>query len=584
MALTYADFTVKSKTKPEDAISHLPVGKIDEMTLKQLRVELEKEQWLKANDKFLNRSAAKANEDMKAVDAADINGVIFVERETAPAPAPTPPPSEITYSVKRGKAGTGTNSLTAALKAGATLKDLRDNLTAKGFMKTGDWFANPAEVQIGGDESTQPAASAADKNTNTIIIGPWSTATPGTPPVTVPQATTPTFPAGTWNTGIASNLPTLSSVVGTAAGGTASATAAAQERYTSLKPTEKLSVFAYNLLDRGLMAGYEGAYQEDAQGRVNTEIQLRQSDSSPAWFVPSKPEEGPSPREGSPANWQYFAAATRSVEEMHSRGVHVATASGSYGDAGGLNGINLSGKYTNDHELRARTEAMEVYTVEQYTVERVILIFDKTELEAKQEFKAAIANIFASNEPRERQYERLHREIFLKYGHFFPMEVVLGGKLLRTNHQTFTDVQSKERWLNEYAAGVGGKFTDESGATYTAQGSYGYSNLEEREKALTKMYQNMKWINVGGNDYLAMDKTNIALWGNSLAPVGAWRPIEKRRLEPVISLLDEDLRRKCISLINEFAESSITSRYTPIDMAVYVNYLLAKELDDLKMI
>jgi hypothetical protein len=582
----YADFTVRSKSKPEDATSYLPpAGKIGEMTLEELRKELEKkDQWIKANDKFLNRSGVAANEQMKAVDAANEAGVIIVEREVVqtPPPAPPPPPSEITYSVRRGKTGTGSNSSTATLKASATLKDLREFLTAKGFMKPTDWFATPAEIQIRDDESTKSAASAADKDT--IIIGPWSTGTAGTTSGTIPQASTPTFPAGTWNTGITSNLPSLTSVVGTPPGGAATGTAAEQQRYISLAPKEKQSVFVYNLLDRGLVVRYDGEYKEDEQGRVNTEIRLDQSTSSPAWFVPVNSEEGPGPKEGAPANWDYFAAATRSVVELHSRGVHVATASGSYGDAGGLNGINFSGKYTQDHELRSRAESMEVYTVEQYTAQRVILEFDKADLTAKAEFVAAVSKIFASNQPRERQYESLHRDIFLEYGHFFPMEVVLGGKLLRTNHQTFTDVQSKERWLNEYAAGVGGKYTDESGGTITAQGSYGYSSTEERENALTKMYQNMRWINIGGSDYLAMDKTNITQWVNSLAPVSGWRPIEKRRLEPVISLLDEDSRRKCISLIIEFAESSITSRYTPLDMAVYVNYLLTKDLDGLNVI
>jgi len=323
---------------------------------------------------------------------------------------------------------------------------------------------------------------------------------------------------------------------------------------------------------------------EDEQGRVKSGIDLVQSDASPAWFVPKNYEQGPSPREGEPAQWDYSAAATRNVVELHTRGVHVATASGSYGDAVGLNGINFSGKYTNDHELRNRAEALEAHTVEQYKVEGVVLVFDKNDLRPKPEFAADVEKIFAENqEKREVQYKHLHEKIFLNYGHFFPMEVVLGGKLLRTNHQIFTDVQSKERWLNEYAAAVGGKVTDESGGTITGQGGHTYSSTEERETALTKMYQKMQWMNIGGSRYKATDKTYNE-WVNSLAPVSAWQPIEKRRLEPVISLLPDKLRRQCISLISEFAESSITNEHTPLDMAVYVNSLLAQELDGLKVI
>ena len=186
--MPYADFTVKSKSKPdEDAKSYLPpADKKEAMTLKELRNELG--QWIRANDKFLNRAGVPADEAMKAVDAANEVGFILLEREIVQTPPPTPP-SENTYAVRRGKSGTGTNSSTATLKAGATLKDLREFLTSQGFMKPTDWFATPAEIQISGDESKTSAASAAANDT--IIIGPWLGVAPGGTGQATPGATPP---------------------------------------------------------------------------------------------------------------------------------------------------------------------------------------------------------------------------------------------------------------------------------------------------------------------------------------------------------------------------------------------------------
>jgi hypothetical protein len=243
--------------------------------------------------------------------------------------------------------------------------------------------------------------------------------------------------------------------------------------------------------------------------------------------------------------------------------------------------------YTRDLEEYEKAVTSEIHILEERAVRKVTLTLSNQDLRPARRFSSEVANIVNSSDPRVRQYNRLHSEIFANYGHFFPTEVVLGGKWIKEFSETSSDRNEQSRLMQEIKVSGDGKATTEDG-TFGLGLAYGNYSDQFSSLRVIQQLKSQSAVKTGGAAAASITPDEGA-WVNSLAPMSNWAVVETRKMLPVISLLEGDdvtdaLRRKCISLLNEFATNSISTQNTAADMEAYVAYLHAREAEKLSLI
>jgi hypothetical protein len=521
-------------------------------------------EWMKQKDRFLNRTGAPVPEgDEKYPIASFAQGATLSVRRFVEPVAPVQPvaPEPATYTVRRGATG----GQSARIEGESRLKDLREQLGA--FMKSEDWFMDLSGGRITLEDKYR-VSEVAEKGI--IQIGPQAVA-PKPVPLTATEVPAVTVKA--WNLTAPGETPTLLPVTWTP--GTTPTTLSAQDYYVTSAFAAKKELFKRLGLDRGFIV------------RSDPRDPFVQSSLSPAWYVPS--DAGPAastPAEGD--THRLWAAATRVVSEMRKRGINQASASGSWSDATGLMGLQLKSSYTRDLEEYEKAITSEIHVLEERAVRKIILTLSNQDLRPTRRFSTDVAKIVESAEPRIRQYDRLHAEIFDRYGHFFPTEVVLGGKWLKEYSETSTDKNEQSRLMQEIKVSGDGKGVTEEGSTFGLGLAYGNYSDQFDSLRVIKQLKSQRATKTGGLAAASIE-TDDGRWVDSLAPIGNWAVIETRRMLPIISLLEGDevndrLRLECISLINEFAANSISANNTSVDMEAYISYLHAREAEKIGLI
>jgi hypothetical protein len=531
-------------------------------TLAEVRTQVG--EWMKQKDRFLNRTGAPVPEgDEKYPIASFAQGATLSVRRFVEPVAPVQPvaPEPATYTVRRGATG----GQSARIEGESRLKDLREQLGA--FMKSEDWFMDLSGGRITLEDKYR-VSEVAEKGI--IQIGPQAVA-PKPVPLTATEVPAVTVKA--WNLTAPGETPTLLPVTWTP--GTTPTTLSAQDYYVTSAFAAKKELFKRLGLDRGFIV------------RSDPRDPFVQSSLSPAWYVPS--DAGPAastPAEGD--THRLWAAATRVVSEMRKRGINQASASGSWSDATGLMGLQLKSSYTRDLEEYEKAITSEIHVLEERAVRKIILTLSNQDLRPTRRFSTDVAKIVESAEPRIRQYDRLHAEIFDRYGHFFPTEVVLGGKWLKEYSETSTDKDEQSRLMQEIKVSGDGKGVTEEGSTFGLGLAYGNYSDQFDSLRVIKQLKSQRATKTGGLAAASIE-TDDGRWVDSLAPIGNWAVIETRRMLPIISLLEGDevndrLRLECISLINEFAANSISANNTSVDMEAYISYLHAREAEKIGLI
>jgi hypothetical protein len=537
-----------------------------EFTLSQLRQKAGA--FLRQKDQFLNKNKAPvpdADENFAISTFVAESDIILIKRFVEPVD-PTPistEPVALTYTVKRGQSPA--NSRSAKIDGTAHLTELRGQLGD--FMRAEYYFMDLRGGRITLEDKYR-VGEIAEKDNNIIQIGP--TSEPAKPPTTsLPTTDVPALPTRTWNLTAPTDSPDLLPTTWT--GSSTPGTLTAQEYYTSAttKIEAKKQLFRKLGLDRGFIV------------KSDPNDPFVQSSLSPAWYVPS--DQGPAPSTpAEPDTHRVWAAATKVISEMRKRGINQAALNGSWSDATGLNGLALRSSFTRDLEEYGRAMTSEIHVLEERAVRKLTLTLSNEDLRPTARFKAKVAEIVNSSLPRVQQYERLHSEVFGSYGHFFPTQVVLGGKWLKEYSETSSDKAEQSRLVQEIKIGGDGRATTEDG-TFGLGLAYGNYSDEFNSLRVIKQLRAQQASKFGGLAAASIDKDEGA-WVNSLALMGNWAVIETLKMLPIISLLEgddaaDDLRRQCISLINEFATNEISVNGTAMDMESYVAFLHAREAE-----
>jgi Fungal MACPF-like domain len=564
--MSETSYTLKAGDGPRDKWS-IMIHDPNTTTLAYVREKAEQAEFLKKEDQFLNKDGAPVSDEGYAVSKFVTGTTISVQRFVPARPTAPAPATATVYTAKRGS-----ESESLKIPATAPLKQLRENLK---FMKP-EYYFMLQDSRITDEDKWKVGDIAED---GTIQVGPTPSAPPK--PAATPFSMTsttkelPTLETKAWNNKGDDTTTTELLSAAKWTGGTAGTQLATLEYYKSASVEAKKQLFRNLLLDRGYIV------------KSGSGSPLAQSSYSPAWYVPS--DEGPAPSTaGAESDTHgYWAAATKVLFEIRKRGFHQAAASGSWSDLTGTNGLQLKTTYLRDLEEYERGVSTEMYMLEERAVRKVILELSNRDLRPTAAFKYELAQNLNPSKPRIKQYEALHTEIFAKYGHFFPTQVVLGGRWFKEYQETFSSTTAQRRLIQELKVSGEGGGTTEAG-TFKAGLAYGNYSDAFDSLQVVKQRKTQQAVKLGGNPLFTL-VDDEPKWVDSLAPMANWVVIEIRKMLPIISLLQGDdaadeLRQHCISLINEFATSSISESNTSLDMEAYVALLHAREAEKLSLI
>lgn len=337
------------------------------------------------------------------------------------------------------------------------------------------------------------------------------------------------------------------------------------DEFTALPLDAVRALFTARRLDRGLRFGPDPA--DSAFGARSTH--------SPVTYL--HPDRAP--HSGSVSftvRWTTSATASRVLHELHTRSIHNANASG------GLNGFGLAASFRHDSERLQRSELTTIHLVDEMIVPKVMLALDPvTDLAVAPELVRAVDRALAAGGGRRGQYEALHEEVFASFGYFFPCEALLGGTRMRTLGVTSEDLQDQEQLLSGFSFGAAAKDVPTSYGPASGEIGYGNSESSLSKNRHIRQLREQSVRAIGGHPALGLSEEHAGQWVASLDAVALWETIGHRRLVPILRFLPRRQRDQCVSLIEEFARSSATARFTVLDMAAYVVPFNRELLDDI---
>lgn len=525
------------------------------LTLAEVRTALGA--WLGTEDRFLGRDGSEiavAEEgDWALKDIASAEGVVVVQDAVAAKPQEARP---FTFTRSFDE-----ESKSLKLKPEDTLAAARTALGA--WIQKDDHFADKAGGKVAPDQEAGWTLGDVEAEKGGVRI---LSAKSGKPSVRPGQPGTPSFIDTTrrppaWGLPDEGSPPDLLKELEVQLNG---AEVEVPELFTSLSLEQVKALYTMLYLNRGLYIGPNPLDMEFT----------RRSDDAPVEYIHENRIMRSAPPNYSACSVT-TATASRILNEFRQRSVHAAKASGSYA------GCGIAAEFRHDLEKLQRQETTDIFLTNQTLVPKVVLLFDReSDLRCAPRFQAAVEKVFETYTSVPQQYEALHRDVFRKFGYFYPCRVTVGGKLQRSMVAKSNAKSDQESLLNEFNFAANGEFETDSGKAKFDVG-YSYSDLSQSKHNTLMQLKEQQMISMGGSSSLALDPKDLAKWTGSVASVKFWAVINNADLVPVLCFLPDALAQRCATVIEEQARSAVTARYTVMDMTAFAQVISSKAFEAL---
>lgn len=243
----------------------------------------------------------------------------------------------------------------------------------------------------------------------------------------------------------------------------------------------------------------------------------------------------------------------------------LGVAAGKFGNSVAL-GASLT-KYGRQEESSSFV-GKTVYTTANFYLPKIELSFDNTQACASRAFfdaceRAVAASAAADpavsdasavepavNDPEERRrFEKL-KKVLDDFGHFVPLQTLVGGRLFATEKKLFEGSEKSSDFTDRFGIGVKASLSTVY-VDVEASGSYENSKQEATRTKSSSEMQTMTFNAIGGEGTVVQD---AAAWAESLYDYRRWASVQRENLIPSINLLPEDLRDKCWQVLTRFSD------------------------------
>lgn len=228
--------------------------------------------------------------------------------------------------------------------------------------------------------------------------------------------------------------------------------------------------------------------------------------------------------------------------------VSLGVAGGKFGNSVAL-GASLS-KYGSQEESSSFV-GKKVYTTANFFLPKIELSFENNEACASLAFCEACnqaVNVIKSD--TEDKFRRLQR-VLNDFGHFVPLQTLVGGRLFATEKKLFQSSESSSDFTNRFGLKVKASLSTVY-ADAEISGGFENSSQEAIRKKETSEMQTMTFNAIGGEGTVVQD---AAAWAESLYDYRRWASVQRENLVPSINLLPEELRNNCWQVLKDFCEA-----------------------------
>ncbi|MCX8960426.1 hypothetical protein EHW64_04360 [Erwinia psidii] len=256
--------------------------------------------------------------------------------------------------------------------------------------------------------------------------------------------------------------------------------------------------------------------------------------------------------------------------------------------AGGLrNSVSLGASFSKygRQEESSSFIGKTVFTTANFYLPKIELSFDKTQSCASQAFFKACSQAVAglketdlnsSNQSETEQQSRTRwddsfrklKDVLDDFGHFVPLQTLIGGRLFATEKKTFEGSEKSSDFTDRFGVSVKASL---STLYAEAEISGGYENSKQastKSRSSSEM-QSMTFNAIGGEGTVVQD---AAAWAESLYDYRRWACVQRENLVPSINFLPVALRQLCWRVLSKMAEDRTKRDLLYIHKAFFLFY------------
>ena len=295
---------------------------------------------------------------------------------------------------------------------------------------------------------------------------------------------------------------------------------------------------------------------------------IKRAPNSPVKYTPLDGKPSSRIPKFSSARYQW-TNVSRAIHEIRKSNVYAAEASGSAG-MDGLGDIKLNVSYRHEQEDYHKHENSKTWAMFTVLIPKAVIDINRDqEICASNDLLKAVKEVLKGGNTQD-TYTKLHEKIFSKFGYYFPCEVTVGGKLENSNSFELTKDSNIKEELDKFNVGMAASVDAQEYGKYSGSTSVGGTQQSSDKKTILETMLSMSSLVTGGDENTVPTVTNFAPWSASLSSLSRWRVIDTCDLIPVISLLPDDLRNACVSLISNWSVAEMDRRHTLVDMNRYI--------------
>ncbi|PVF98585.1 hypothetical protein CPB86DRAFT_350595 [Serendipita vermifera] len=193
----------------------------------------------------------------------------------------------------------------------------------------------------------------------------------------------------------------------------------------------------------------------------------------------------------------------------------------------------------NSQEMQAQASGKKtVFVTGIYRYQRAIIEFDPDSIVLSKAFLDGLENALQKSSDKQKT-DSLHT-LFKKYGHVFPLRVVLGGALVTTQKAVVENEDTENRAENSVKFAINAAIGGWGGGASANIGSKTDGTSDDKNGWASNTFS------VKGGDSLQL--TTVDKWIPSVAPFKNWRVIKTEKVIDVRDLIPEKIRARVLRL------------------------------------
>ena len=222
--------------------------------------------------------------------------------------------------------------------------------------------------------------------------------------------------------------------------------------------------------------------------------------------------------------------------------------------------FRVDASYSDTSAIATHEKTVTIYSQASQLIPKAKVVIDEKQISLDPDFVSQVEKILSpgTGAPKEDITVRL-LALLRKYGHFVPLSMMLGGRIILHATTKLSDSSQFEMVKREFKVAADAKLSVE-GVPVEGGGGVGVGTEHTNTASATQQFKSLLMVLRGGNESLGDSRESGQLgtkWIASLAPYLEWKTVGfyDNSLVPIIAFLPEKTRDLCERLLRDYFRS-----------------------------